>query len=473
MAVATAVRSSRIRSTRIRSARAAAATRADPTGWDVLTVLLAGAAAFLVGTDFDLVRGLTVGGLIGAGLAPIWVREASRFRGAALGGVLLLVCLFSALALTTWRAATHPPTEAGVLIELLPVISAATSVGALLWAQRVLSPGIVVCLYAVGSLATATTGSRFAEDPWRFGFAMPMTMLLLGGCMLLRRKGRARVGADLVALGALTAVTALSGARSMSAFLIMTAVLLLWQHRPVKAKKAASALLSLVLVGALGLGLYKTLEGAALDGYLGASAQQRTEEQTQAAGSLLLGGRPEIGATVALMLHEPLGYGAGTMATPTDMQAAKQGMSVLGYDPDNGYVEHYMFGTRIEVHSLIGDLWIWFGPAGLVLSGWLLWLASGYLGRSLAHRTGSALGLFLALQLGWNLFFGPIISSLPPLALALGVFLLQHKDAEAVASSEPEPGPPARPRPKRRMAGARSRGEWARRRYLAGGPQRA
>ena len=462
MAVATAVRTPHTK-------RTARTERAERNGWEVLTALLAGAAAFLAGTDFDLVRGLTVGGLIGAALAPIWVREAGRYRGAALGGVLLLACLLSALALTTWRAATHPPTEAGVLIELLPVISAAMSAGALLWGQRVLSPGIVVCLYAVGSFATATMGSRFAEDPWRFGFAMPATMLLLGACLLLERHGRKRVGADVIALGLLTAVTALSGARSMSAFLIMTAMLVLWQHRPVMAKKATSALLSLVLVGALGLGLYKALEGAALDGYLGSSAQQRTEQQTQAAGSLILGGRPEIGATVALMLHEPLGFGAGTMATPTDMQAAKQGMSMLGYDPDNGYVEHYMFGTRIEVHSLIGDLWIWFGPAGLVLSGWFLWLAAGYLGRSLAHRTGSALGLFLALQLGWNLFFGPIISSLPPLALALGIFLLQRKDTAPVTPVAP---PPPRKR-KRPLANAGRRDQRARRRYLAGGQQRA
>lgn len=448
MAVATAVRSPRTR-------------HAERTGWEVLTALLAGAAAFLAGTDFHLVRGLTIGGLIGAALAPVWIRAAGRYRGAVLGGVLLLSCLLSALALTTWRSATHPPTEAGVLTELLPVISAALTVGALLWGQRVLSPGIVVCLYAVGSFMTATMGSRFAEDPWRFGFAMPSTMLLLGACLMVKR-----VSADVVALGALTAVTALSGARSMSAFLIMTTVLLLWQHRPRTAKRTTSALLSLVLVAALGLGLYRALEGAALDGYLGQSAQQRTEEQTQAAGSLILGGRPEIGATVSLMLHEPLGYGAGTMATPTDMQAAKQGMSRLGYDPDNGYVEHYMFGTRIEVHSLIGDLWVWFGLAGLVLSGWLLWLATIYLGRSMAHRTGTALGIFLALQLGWNLFFGPIISSLPPLALALGVFLLQRKEAASA------PAPTARktsaPRPRRAR-----RAQRARRRYLAGGPQRA
>ncbi|MEU0269795.1 hypothetical protein [Nocardioides sp. NPDC006303] len=458
MAVATAVP---VRAGR--TGRTGRTQRVERTGWEVLTALLAGAAAFLAGTDFDLVRGLTVGGLIGAALAPVWIREASRYRGAALGGVLLLACLFSALALATWRSATHPPTEAGVLFELLPVVSAAMCVGALLWAQRVLSPGVVVCLYAVGSFMTATMNSRFAEDPWRFGFSMPSTILLLGACLLIRQRPRKRLLADMTALGILTAVTALSGARSMSAFLIMTAVLLLWQHRPKTAKRTTSALLSLVLVGALGLGLYRALEGAALDGYLGQSAQERTEEQTQAAGSLILGGRPEIGATVALMLHEPLGYGAGVMATPTDMQAAKQGMSLLGYDPDNGYVEHYMFGTRIEVHSLIGDLWIWFGLAGLVLAGWLLWLATIYLGRSMAHRTGTALGIFLALQLGWNLFFGPIISSLPPLALALGVFLLQRKEAAA------EPSPPTQklPAPRRRRRDAR-----ARRRYLAEGPHR-
>jgi hypothetical protein len=460
MAVATAVR--------VRTERAGRTRRAERTGWEVLTALLAGAAAFLAGTDFTLVRGLTVGGLMGAALAPVWIREASRYRGAAMGGVLLLACLLSALALTTWRSATHPPTEAGVVFELVPVVSAAMCVGALLWAQRVLSPGIVVCLYAVGSFMTATMGSRFAEDPWRFGFAMPSTMLLLGACLLIRRRPRKTLLAEIVALGILTGVTALSGARSMSAFLIMTAGLLLWQHRPATAKKTTSALLSLVLVGALGLGLYRALEGAALDGYLGQSAQQRTEEQTQAAGSLILGGRPELGATVALMLHEPLGYGAGTMASPTDMQAAKQGMSRLGYDPDNGYVEHYMFGTRIEVHSLIGDLWVWFGLAGLAFSGWLLWLAAGYLGHSMAHRTGAALGLFLALQLAWNLFFGPIMSSLPPLALALGVFLLQRKEAAEPAPAAPTTRKPSAPR--RRQVRHHQR---ARRRYLAGGPQRA
>ncbi|MFE6646184.1 O-antigen ligase family protein [Nocardioides sp. NPDC057772] len=454
MAVVTAVR--------VRGGRTA---RAEASGWEVLTALLAGAAAFLAGTDFTLARGLTVGGLMGAALAPIWIREAGRYRGAVLGGVLLLACLFSALALHTWRSATHPPTEAGVLFELMPVVSAAMCVGALLWGQRVLSPGAVVCLYALGSFTTATMGSRFAEEPWRFGFAMPSTMLLLGACLLIRRRPRKRLLADMTVLGVLTAVTALSGARSMSAFLIMTAVLLLWQHRPRTAKRTTSALLSLVLVGALGLGLYRALEGAALEGYLGQSAQERTQEQTQAAGSLILGGRPEIGATVALMLHEPLGYGAGIMATPTDMQAAKQGMSRLGYDPDNGYVEHYMFGTRIEVHSLIGDLWIWFGLAGLVLSGWLLWLATIYLGRSMSHRTGTALGIFLALQLGWNLFFGPIISSLPPLALALGVFLLQRKEADPAPSSARTSEPP---RQRQAHDGGR-----ARRRYLAAGPQRS
>ncbi|MDQ4113580.1 MAG: hypothetical protein M3306_21160 [Actinomycetota bacterium] len=458
MAVATAVR--------VRTGRSGRTQRSERTGWEVLTALLAGAAAFLAGTDFVLVRGLTVGGLMGAALAPIWIREASRYRGAALGGVLLLACLFSAVALATWRSATHPPTEAGVLFELVPVVSAAMCVGALLWGQRVLSPGIVVCLYAVGSFLTVTLRPQFAEEPWRFGFSIPATMLLLGACQLIKRRPRKQLLAELVVIGALSVVGALSGARSMSAFLLMTAALLVWQHRPRTAKRTTSALLSLVLVGALGLGIYKSLEEAALDGYLGASAQERTVEQTQTAGSLILGGRPEIGATVALMIHEPFGYGAGVMATPTDMQAAKQGMSVLGYDPDNGYVEHYMFGTRIEVHSLIGDLWIWFGLAGLVLSGWLLWLATIYLGRSMANRTGTALGIFLALQLGWNLFFGPIISSLPPLALALGVFLLQRKEAAA------EPSPPKRVPPARRRREGR-RDQRARRRYLAGGPQRA
>ena len=42
-------------------------------------------------------------------------------------------------------------------------------------------------------------------------------------------------------------------------------------------------------------------------------------------------------------------------------------MSALNYDPNNGYVEQYLFGQGYEVHSVLGDLWIHFGVAGALL----------------------------------------------------------------------------------------------------------
>ena len=69
-------------------------------------------------------------------------------------------------------------------------------------------------------------------------------------------------------------------------------------------------------------------------------------------------------ATRALFVHDPLGFGLGIIPSLTDITVAKTGMSAINYQPDNGYVERYMFGTQFEVHSVTGDLWALFGIPG-------------------------------------------------------------------------------------------------------------
>src|SRR3712207_9122030 len=45
----------------------------------------------------------------------------------------------------------------------------------------------------------------------------------------------------------------------------------------------------------------------------------------------------------------------------------KAGMAQIGYQPNNGYVETYMFGGQFKLHSVIGDAWAYFGVAGILL----------------------------------------------------------------------------------------------------------
>lgn len=171
------------------------------------------------------------------------------------------------------------------------------------------------------------------------------------------------------------------------------------------------------------MGGYFLIQAALLDGALGEQAQARSVAQIERSGSLLTGGRPELGASIALLTARPWGYGSGVFPTGEQVQVAKQGMVALGYDPDNGYVNRYMFGNGFEVHSLTGDLWILFGVLGLAFAVVLAVAVGASLVIRLASGTASAVGAFLALRLMWDLAFSPIGSAALTLAVTLAVLL--------------------------------------------------
>lgn len=102
---------------------------------------------------------------------------------------------------------------------------------------------------------------------------------------------------------------------------------------------------------------------------------------------------------------------------------AKAGMAAIGYDPNNGYVDVYMFGYGFEVHSLLGDLWLLFGPLGAVLALTIVGYALFGLGTALSNGTAATVVVFLALRLSWDLAFSPFASAMVYLPLALAVTL--------------------------------------------------
>lgn len=68
------------------------------------------------------------------------------------------------------------------------------------------------------------------------------------------------------------------------------------------------------------------------------------------------------------MREQPFGFDYGVSVGHSELQAAKSGMAALNYNPDNGYVERYMFGNNvIELHSVLGDLWAASGLVGIAL----------------------------------------------------------------------------------------------------------
>ena len=107
----------------------------------------------------------------------------------------------------------------------------------------------------------------------------------------------------------------------------------------------------------------------------------------------------------------------------TDVRVAKQGMWSLGYDPNNGYVENYMFGDGIELHSLFADIWVMFGVGGIALALAIIVFTMRGVLHDIATGVASTVAMYLALRLLWDMAFSPWLSSLVLLPLAVGASL--------------------------------------------------
>ena len=68
----------------------------------------------------------------------------------------------------------------------------------------------------------------------------------------------------------------------------------------------------------------------------------------------------------------------------------------VNYDPNNGYVENWMFGHGYALHSTFGDLWAQYGLLGLVFVAFILGLVVGWLASGIGHGPRAAALFFLS-----------------------------------------------------------------------------
>jgi O-antigen ligase len=230
--------------------------------------------------------------------------------------------------------------------------------------------------------------------------------------------------------------------RSELAILLLVLLVVLWDLRPRTPGRRGNVGWTLLGLGGLALVVYQAGQALILEGYLGDSTRQRTEAQLDEAGSVIAGGRPELGAAIALFRHHPWGFGSGTLPNLMDVQVAKTGMAALNYDPENGYVERYMFGTSFELHSVLGDLWTRFGIIGILLTVALLVVLLHGAGSAVADRTVVGLVVYVVVKSLWNLPFSPVFSAVPLLMLAIAMCLVPADRASRRRSPGPTPAPP-------------------------------
>jgi hypothetical protein len=390
----------------------------DAAGRRSIEVFVATLLSVAVMIRVPVYGGLTVGDFVAILFVPVWFTAVARFRFAP---VLLAVVAAAAVsgATISLLEVSRSVNSSLLIANTGYLVGIIVSVGALLWARSVIGTTRVALLAAIGLLARIPLlWDPASTNIWKFVLEVPVMVLVLAFAAWTGKRW-----IEIVALVCLGAIDLVADSRSATAMVMMTLALVAWQSRPTGRTRRGSTIRTLLGFAVLGSVVYLAVTALIFGGALGQDALERSEAQIETSGSLITGGRPEIGASTSLIADQPLGYGSGTIPTAGDVLVAKSGMAALGYDPNNGYVEKYLFGSGFEVHSIIGDLWVRYGLLGLAFAIGLLLVAIIASGARVASRTATALLVFLSIRLLWESAFGPIYTMLPIIIIFLVVAL--------------------------------------------------
>lgn len=386
----------------------------------------------LLGSQVSPIPFAPIAGLAGLALLPVFWRTAGHYRGMRVVLTLIAFAVVAGAALTLLNGGTHESSTYVMASRSVMVLALAGGIAVVLYARRHIGSAGAAIAYGIGMLGAVAFEPASASNPWRFTYSIPIAILALA---LLSY--RARFVPQLLGLLALAAIGFVNESRANSAILLLAAVVIVWQRFSkalTRGRRTAGHVVGLVLFAA---GFAQLLQFSILEGYLGEATQAKTQAQVEASGNLLLGGRPEAAASFALIQRYPFGLGSGSLPTAGDIYAAKSSMSAIGYDPNNGYVERFMFGNGIEVHSVLGDFWLWFGLAGLAACVAMVWVVVAGLENRLRNSALTALVAFLSIRFIWDLLFSPAASSMKLIVILIplaAVAIARGRDtAEGVA----------------------------------------
>lgn len=361
---------------------------------------------------------LSVGAVIGLILAPIALPAATKYRGTKLLLSLWATCLAFGpiLASITAGELSRSLNQRLEIRILLLIFTTGVTLYVLLWSRSVIGTPTTAALYAIGLIAEAVVSqaTATAANPWKYAFAFPVAMLLLA-------VARSRLQ-SVLSLTALAGISIIEHSRSFAALSILAAIAVLvtpWGRDPNRSIHTRTV----AVMSASVIALYFLASTALLSGWLGESLRKQAVVQTRNGEvTLIVGARPEWAAGFELFQARPFGFGPGVVPNTADVSAGLAGLVGLGIDRDHPYVQEYLFDNRLELHSIIGDLWLLFGIPGLLLSGVITWRLLGGLVTGAARGTIGALGILASCVALWDMAFSPV-TNLRYGVLALAILL--------------------------------------------------
>lgn len=401
---------------------------ADPFAF--VTALGLQAAIVLVGFDYTVTKGASMGLVIGLVTLPLWISTMRRYSLAPTILVLAVLCVPSGYVLSRLSSVDHAVDGNLRTSWFGLILSGVAGMAIILWARTKFPLHRVVLLYGIGALADAV---MFGNMSWKFDLAEPTTFVVLG---IVERFNNRLVPA--VAVLVIGVFGVLDEGRSFFGFCLIAATLTFWQMRPVGKLTKAARWFPVVLMVGICAAIYSMGTTLLTSGALGATLQERSTAQIQATGSLLAGGRPEWAATRELIRLNPEGFGAGVVPSWADLQAGRTGLASINIDA-GGYTTNYLFGNGFELHSVAADLWVSFGFIGAALAVVILVALVRSMSFLIAERRAATSVLFACALALWYLCFGPIYSNWLDICVALGLALVV-RDRDRTAEDGPVPG---------------------------------
>lgn len=143
------------------------------------TTMVAGLGVVVTALRLELNLNVTLGTVMALALAPVWFPRLTRYRGALLLTLVAIACLPVGAWLTTLSSDERVTSDRLLVGTSVLLLNVVLGTGLLLWARTRMSVPSVAILYGLGLLLAAPGSGRLSEDPWRFGFAVPLTVLLL------------------------------------------------------------------------------------------------------------------------------------------------------------------------------------------------------------------------------------------------------------------------------------------------------
>jgi hypothetical protein len=251
----------------------------------------------------------------------------------------------------------------------------------------------------------------FAEgDPWKFGFADPVTLAIV-----LIASSKSCRGRTPVALLAVAGILNIYAGTRMQGGCCLAAAFYLFVTQSMREQKVRGIQLktgSVVLVAvsmALGLvAVFFAYKYAATTGLLGERARGKYESQSSGKWGVLLGGRTELLGSIPAIYDSPI-LGHGSWAKdPTYLIAERQALAMMGYEEASWIQLDDLEDGLIPAHSYLFGAWVYGGILGAVFFGWVFWFTAKTLMRVYPSSvTMLPLLSYVGFSTFWNVLFSP------------------------------------------------------------------